>query len=264
MILNITASTFGGPLRTGDLIAVLNVIQHLRNTQNPNIQFHIPQNAIHNTSYCLLFADYLQENTDFLSKTASHETLPWTKVNLWDFRAISGDLVQIATNSVKEEKLVVFPVLNAPYNTYRNWSIELLNKIIDDCVLQYPHYEKIMCVSENDLQNIKTLNLNNNWKISTDFLKNISHITTSSIFIGGDTGTSHFASVLVNGPEHKTYHYSGRGLLHTIPFYVLEGQGKLKLFWDNFENSTWDNEEALHDNKNNLFTRIKSLIRSQN
>jgi hypothetical protein len=28
-------------------------------------------------------------------------------------------------------------------------------------------------------------------------------------------------------------------LLHTIPFYVLEGQGKLVRFWGDFEGTTW-------------------------
>ena len=77
-------------------------------------------------------------------------------------------------------------------------------------------------------------------KISTDFMENIEHIMTAEIYHGGDTGTSHFAWALKQGPKELHYHASSRGLVHTLPFYLIEGKGKYHGYWINMENTEWN------------------------
>jgi hypothetical protein len=62
---------------------------------------------------------------------------------------------------------------------------------------------------------------------------------TAETFIGGDTGTSHFAWSLDRGPVNLLYYNSGRGMMHCLPFYLLEGKGKVMKYWLNFEGTTW-------------------------
>jgi hypothetical protein len=70
-------------------------------------------------------------------------------------------------------------------------------------------------------------------------VQNYYHITTSEIFVGGDTGSSHFAWALDKGPKELLYYGSSRGLIHTLPFYLLQGKGKMSTYWLDCEGSTW-------------------------
>ena len=62
---------------------------------------------------------------------------------------------------------------------------------------------------------------------------------TCKTFIGGDTGTSHFAGALENGPQNIIYFYSGHGLLHTTPFNSTLGKGIIVHYWHNLEQTKW-------------------------
>jgi ADP-heptose:LPS heptosyltransferase len=55
------------------------------------------------------------------------------------------------------------------------------------------------------------------FEISNDFMTNVEHILSCEIYVGGDTGMSHFASVLNNGP--KISYYSPRSSDLFVPFY---------------------------------------------
>jgi hypothetical protein len=96
---------------------------------------------------------------------------------------------------------------------------------------KYKDYQKVIC-SENQFSI-------NGFESSCDFDLNLEHIMTSEIFIGGDTGTSHFVGALTPGPKDIIYYYSGRGLLHTTPINALNGKGKINFYWKDPENSTW-------------------------
>jgi len=229
-IINVNFGTFGNTIRNGDMIGIANVVQYLRK-EKPNMKFYLDRNNIEQKDYCLKFYDYLCENTNYFSTTPGEKTLPWNKVNVWDFRDISGDLVKIRNKKEIKNKIVVFPVLDAPYNTYRNWPIQLLQSILEESSSHYE--EKILCVK--DVPNIDL----NGFTVSTDFMTNIEHILDCHTFVGGDTGTSHFASALDRGPIDLIYYYSSRGLLHTLPFYVLKGKGRVEKYWGNFEGTTW-------------------------
>ena len=231
MILNINLGVFGGPLRNGDLLAVCNVVEHLRK-QIPNLKFHMKQNSISSEDYVRKMYDFLLQNTDFFSLEPGNEDLKWNRINLWDYRSISGDVATIKNKEKIEKKIVICPLFDAPYNVYRNWPIEFFYNLIQS-YNDYDNYEKIICINKPLNQEFV------GWKYSTDFAENLRHIQTAEYFIGAETGTSIFASLLDPAPPNLIYYYSGRGLLHTTPFHILNGKGQMKSYWLDFEGSTW-------------------------
>jgi hypothetical protein len=233
MIINVPLGAFGGPLRNGDIVAVANVVEYLRKVENPNIKFHLLPNSISPSEYCKKLYEFMLENTNYFSSTPGEQVLSWKNINLWDFRGLSGDLVRIPNNKKIEKKIVMFPLFNAPYNTYRNWPKHLFANIIEKFKGDaYADYRKIIC-TENSIGHV------DGWEESTDFLTNLGHIMTSEIFLGGDTGTSHFVGALENGPGEILYFYSGHGLIHTTPFYSTLGKGRVIHYWHNFEDAVW-------------------------
>jgi len=69
MIINIEPHNFGGPVRNGDIIAVLNFYAWL-SEQPPHykdIKFHIPDRSIHQSDYIIRFRNWLNDNVSFLS-----------------------------------------------------------------------------------------------------------------------------------------------------------------------------------------------------
>ncbi len=227
MIINIEPWTFGGPMRNGDLIALLNFIVHLQK-EDANIKIHVPNRSIQTSEYVIKFRDWLEDNTHFLSKEPGTHFFSERDVNLWDYRSVTGDLLELNFNKTIENKICIFPVIDAPYNVYRNWSIEMINGIIDHYMKpEYEGYTKIL-----GMQNIDNRINQQDFVVSTDFIQNIEHIITCSHFVGGDTGTSHFAAVLPV-KEKLNYYYGSVGLLHTTPLYALQGKGNINLFWKN-------------------------------
>jgi len=233
MIINVPLGAFGGSLRNGDIVAVANVVEYLRKAEDKNIKFHLLPNSVSSADYCQKFLKFMLENTDYFSDSAGEKELSWKNINLWDFRGLSGDLVRIPNNKKPEKKIVICPLFNAQYNTYRNWPKHIFEKMIDRFKSEaYSDYRKIIC-TETTIGHI------DGWEESTDFLENLDHIMTSEIFFGGDTGTSHFVGALENGPGEILYFYSGHGLIHTTPFYSTLGKGRVIHYWHNFEQATW-------------------------
>ena len=72
----------------------------------------------------------LFRSTDYFSAFEGTESLPWRRVNIWDFRDISGDLVKIPNILPMKKKIVIFPLTDAPYNQWRNWPSHLLNALV--------------------------------------------------------------------------------------------------------------------------------------
>jgi hypothetical protein len=240
MVYNITKSTFGTlGTRCGDLIAICNIIEYLRKTKEQHVQFYIPKYVLNQDDYIHKFYDYLCERTDYFSKEEGFLELPFNNVSVWDFRSIIGDHA-IIKNPIgnMDYKVVIFPLYDAEYNPQRNWSIEIMNDILNECRTKYPYHRKVICAKEQPPNGLFDYS---GFEISTDFITNIHHIETSMVFYGGDTGVSHYASVLDYGPE-LNYIYSNRCLIHTIPFYCLsERKGNLRTFWLDFMgDAKWD------------------------
>jgi hypothetical protein len=233
VIINIEPGTFGGRLRMGDLVGVCNVVEYIRKSNNNNtIRFNVKLDGISEDGYCRSFYFFLMEQTNYFTTDEGRESLPWRNVNLWDFRDISGDLVKIPNTHEMKKKIVIFPLFDAPYNTYRNWP----NYIFEDLIKQYNReeykdYEKVIC------SKIK-YNIDG-WHSSDSIIANLIHIMEAEIFIGGDTGTTHFAFALDRSPKTMLYYNSSRALVHTLPFYLMEGKGKMTSYWLDFEGTKW-------------------------
>jgi hypothetical protein len=233
-IINVEPGTFGGPLRMGDLVGVCNVVEHLRKVNNnPEIRFHIRAEATSTDRNVQDFHSALLSLTNYFSAFEGQESLPWRRVNLWDFRDICGDLVKIPNNRPMKKKIVIFPLTDAPYNVYRNWPTNLFKQLLEKYSSEeYKDYEKIIC-SKNGFES------NDVWKVSSDIIENLNHIMYAEIFIGGDTGTSHFAWALDRAPKDLIYYNSSRGLIHTLPFYLMQGKGRMATYWMDFEGTSW-------------------------
>jgi hypothetical protein len=240
MIINIKNGVFGySGIRNGDLVAVCNVVEYLRQKENnSSIQFYLESNVINRDDYIIKFFNFLCKQTNYFSLVPGNTELSWRKVNLWDFRDISGDLVKIQNDIPMKNKVVIFPVYDASYNVYRNWTVELSRNILDKVKQDFPKHERIICCKE--IPNSKSGISIEGFKLSTDFMENVNHIMDAEVYIGGDTGMSHFAAALDRGPKHLVYFNSSRGLLHTLPFYLLQGKGELKTYWMDFEGTTWE------------------------
>ena len=103
---------------------------------------------------------------------------------------------------------------------------------------EYTNYNIYLCVDKKLHQWYNNLNLDN-VELSFDFEENLKHICSCKVYVGGDTGLSHFAGALENGPE-PVYYTSSRGLLHTTPFYwYTHKKGTMKTYWLDFERTEW-------------------------
>lgn len=240
MIYNVLPDAFGYMgTRNGDIIAICNVIAWMRKRDNnPDIQFFITPGVLNSDDHITKFFKFLCDNTDYFSLSAGKQVLKFHNIAIFDFRDIIGDNVQIRNTRIQEKKVVIFPLYDAPYNVQRNWTKEIMEKILNDCREKYPNHKKYICAKEPPPDEFIDTS---GYEISTDYVTNIEHIMTSEVFYGGDTGVSHFASVLVNGPIELNYVYSSRCLIHTLPFYFIsKNKGNLITFWlDFFGDGKW-------------------------
>jgi hypothetical protein len=220
-------------MRNGDMVGLLNAVEHLRRQMKEPVKFHMLPGTISDSDYCIKFFEFLKTQTDYFSEVPGNQILSWSSVNLWDLRDICGDIAEIKNDRPMKNKIVIFPLLDAPYNGYRNWTPELLQNIIN-LYNDVPFQEKIICC-KTPLGGIDT----KGFEISTDFMTNIDHIMDCHTFVGGETGTSIFASALNRGPKELVYYYSSRALLHTTPFNALNGKGKIVTYWLNFDGTSW-------------------------
>lgn len=233
-IFNVREHTFGGKLRKGDVIGVLNIVEHFRITRkDPTIQFHIPTES----HMCEPeFLDWLYENTNYLSRQAGVQELPYNHLNIWGYRippsgisvpnvVNAGEFLKIRNEEPMKNKICVFPIFDAVYHTFRMWSADLLNSVLlEFSGPDFSNYEKYICVKQFPVN----MNLHG-FTVSTDLVANIQHILTCSHYVGGETGLTLFASVLDNPKRKLKYLYSNRTHqnpphYNTYPFYVKDGE----------------------------------------
>jgi len=233
MIYNIKPGTFGGKLRMGDLVAVCNVVEYIRKRDNdPTVKFKVELDGISEEDHCRQFYFWLCKFTNYMTVEEGSIHLPWLRINLWDFRDISGDMVSIPNLYEMKKKIVIFPLFDAPYNQYRNWPRFVFDKIRTKYSgEEYKDYEKIVCSKDTYYYS--------GWITSTSILDNLKHIQEAEIFVGGDTGTTHFAFALDRSPKELVYMNSSRALVHTLPFYLMQGKGQMGKYWLDFEGTSW-------------------------
>jgi hypothetical protein len=231
-VINITGEHFGGKPKMGDMIAILNVLQYMRNTNNnQTLKFYLPDEEIQpNKDYVQIFKNFLLAHSNYLSPFPGSYTFEGS-VEIWSFRENNGDLVSIDNNNHINDKICIFPLLDAAYNDERNWPHHIFQKIIDEYSNNYPEYEKYICTIATIPDNINI----RNFKISNNIIDNLYHILTCKHFIGGDTGMSHFASALNNTNQIKNYYYhngyhGGWRSIFTAPFNINKGNNKMHLY----------------------------------
>lgn len=236
-VLNCDEHTFGGFLKMGDIIAALNVLSYVRKIKNDStIKLYIPDSAMfghehEHLIYIRQFKRFLSEMTDYFSDVAGHEMM-WGRWEIWSFRELQGEHIKIKNNVKLEKKICIFPLLDANYNNQRNWPTHVTQNIIDEySASEYSGYEKIIGIKHESL--LHGIDIKD-FKISTDFNSNLEHLLSCSHYCGGDTGLSHFVSVLDDAKILNYYYNKG---LHgtwrsefTAPFRLSEGRGKLNFY----------------------------------
>lgn len=231
-------------LRMGDLIAVCNFLEYIRElTDQPKLQMCLPDEVVFSQTsnqllvqgevdHCIKFRDWLTENTDYICKSSDQlielNVTPGTDptysymYNIWNIRkdvAIPRqdvfhieDRVILPGNTIKEDCIVIHPLVDAPYNAHRNWPLELIQRLIDD-YQYYTTFDKVLIAKEP----IPGLN-EKNFRYSHDFNENLEIVRKCVSYIGGDTGFSHFAGALSPGPKYCQYLYSQHTYGTTFPF----------------------------------------------
>lgn len=211
VIKSVTPSTFS-TVRNGDLLGILNIIEYLRRKySNNNLKFYIEDKALIGTDYNLKFLRYLTDNTDYLSEMPGRQ-LHTGIISVWRMKEDIGDLLSLNLRKDSEKKLCIFPLFDAPYSKARNWSNSLTQQIIDRFnTEEYKDYDKYLCCIKPLETSINT----HGFKYSFDFMDNINHILSCEIYVGGDTGMSHFAGALCKPPIR--YNYIPKGT-RDLPF----------------------------------------------
>ena len=132
IVINIKGQQFGGLLKMGDLIATLNVLQYMRNSNNnQSIKFYMSDSELQpNKDYVKLFKDFLLDYSNYLSPIPGDYEFEGF-VELWGFRELTGEFIQIENKEELKKKICIFPLLDANYNTERTWTNELFQEIID-------------------------------------------------------------------------------------------------------------------------------------
>lgn len=229
MIVNITPHNFGGRLRCGDILGACNILESLRETDSDMV-FHFSSDSLFDADYVYLFKDFLTKHTNYFSDIPGDHYLNFNNVNLWDYRSNIKDNVKVDNvNYIKQNKICIFPLFDAPYNIHRNWNDGLTNSLIEYYCNNFLDYEILLCSSINNASRIKNLQLNR-CTVSYNFLDNLNHIMDCKIFIGGDTGVSHLSGSLISPPEN-IYYYSCRGLMQSFPLH-WKHNGDLRCYSD--------------------------------
>lgn len=230
IILTCDEKNFGGYPKMGDLIAVLNIFQHIRNiNNNQTIKFYLPDDVLFGHDYVKKFKTILENKTDYFSTVSGNIKLEGS-YELWSFREHHGEHIKISNNAPLMKKICIFPLLDANYDNQRNWPQSIFQQIIDEYAdSRYDGYERLICCKHiPDNIDIK------NFTFSTNFDDNINHILTCEYYIGGATGLSLFNSVLENSFKKSIYYYhhgmhGGWESVFSSPFYI-KNKGKLNFY----------------------------------
>lgn len=202
-------------VRNGDLVALANVVEHVRRRDgNPAVRFHITDEALHATDYCRRFRAWLIRHTDYFDPEPSGQHLALTNANQWMYRGAVGDLVSIRNPCATRPKIAVFPLLDAPYNVYRNWPHPVLAEILER--FQRPPWadcQRVICSRRGLPDGIDPAG----YQVSHDFAANLIHLLEAAVYVGGDTGMSHLAGVLDRGPTPYFYLHGRASELITLP-----------------------------------------------
>lgn len=228
-VINVSYDNFCGKLRNGDILGICNILGYVRKMEKDDtIKMHVPKILIFQPEFGMKYFNFIKSHTDYFSEEPGEFSFSYHNINFWDYRSVIGDNTKVDNSKyTKQDKVCIFPIFDAPYNTYRNWSIELTNYILQKYQTEYSSYDIFLCVDERLSDSYNKLDLGKA-KLSFNFEENIKHICECKVYVGGDTGTSHLAGSLIN-PAINDYYYSCEGLIHTIPL-NYKTNGNLKMY----------------------------------
>ncbi len=233
--INVYPRLFGGPMRAGDLIAACNFLEYLRKDEGDdfkNLQLWVPTESIRPQHHCWDMYAELQESTNYFARYPDElvelHVLPGTDptygdmYNLWNIRENVlqrrqnvfdiPDAVVIPNKEPKvTNKVVIAPLLDAPYNQERNWSRKYTQELLN--YYCFSSFLEVIIASKESID----FDIGHA-KYSHDYDETLQHIRTCCLFHGGDTGLSHYASALQPGPNCE-FHYSKNTYGTTNPFY---------------------------------------------
>jgi hypothetical protein len=231
MIFNINEHNFGGKMKMGDIIASLNILEFIREKSHASdTKYYLPDHVIQNKDHVRRFRDFLISNSDYISNTPGEIDFPFGPYEIWSFRENSGEKVHIHIPRNGEKIICIFPLIDAEYNTERNWPNELFQEILNH-YKNYEDYEKVICMLGHIPENIDYTN----YKISNDFVINLNYAVKCKYYVGGDTGFSHFVSSLKQEDKVCRYLYAkgqhgGWRSEFTAPFYINEINKTLEFY----------------------------------
>ena len=228
-VINVTYDNFYGKLRNGDILGICNILGYVRKMENnDDIKMYVPETLISQPEFGIKYFNFIKAHTDYFAEEPGNLNFGFENINFWDYRSVAGDNTKVNnSNYEKTDKVCVFPIYDAPYNVYRNWSIELTNYILEKYQAEYPTYEVFVCVDKKLNAFYDQLKLGKA-KLSFDFDENLNHILNTKVYVGGDTGSSHLAGSLIN-PAINDYYYSCEGLLHVLPL-NYKRNGNIKMY----------------------------------
>ncbi len=236
--INVHRDLFGPPLtlgnlRMGDLIACCNFLEYLRADHGiSKLQMYIPDDALFPQFHILKMRNWLETNTNYITTKPDDlvdlRVLPGTDetyanmYNLWNIRQDVlvrrqnifdiPDTVVLPNKVECKKKVVLCPLLDAPYNADRNWTLEYVHQAIEAWL--WNDKEELILISKEPIQGLDL----GPFTYSHDFETNLQHVMDCHTFIGGDTGFSHFASALIYRP-YCYFHYPKSTYGTTNPFY---------------------------------------------
>lgn len=221
-------------LRAGDLIALGNFLEYIRRELNKtDIWMHIPEESFAPGEHIQIMHSYLMGATNYFVAKADNmvnvcinpgtdPTYP-DLINLWNIRknvlVPKQDVIHIHDDvcinapKIKKDLLVIAPIFDAPYNTGRNWTMDLFEKEL----WLYKDYaaKKIITIKQPLIDFDIT---QYGFEYEHNYLETLGHISQCSHFIGGDSGLSHFAAAQFDPPRQQQYWYPQDTYGTTLPF----------------------------------------------
>lgn len=226
----ITPRLLGGKLRAGDMLGACNFLEFIRQQENDsNLRWYLPIELIHPQPHCMQMYSWLLNNTDYFTEYCpgvcppgyqfvNLPVIPGTDAtyndmyNIWNIREdvltprqrvfnIPDTILLPNHEQGVWGKTVICPVMDAEYNHDRNWSLSLLQELVNN--YDRTHMGPKCILSKEEIPGLNP----KSFTYSHDYAENLKHIQTCQSYIGGDTGLSHFAGSLETGPTFRTYFY---------------------------------------------------------
>ena len=188
-----------GYIRRGDHIAILAFLQSLRFQYKKNLKFYIEPNP-HIKD---IASEFLHT---FINKKDAHVKVPFHG-NIWAYYDYIHKFLDVRLripNNYKslvfeKRKIIINPIFDAGYNRDRNWNRPFFTELVSKLATTYIDSEIIVTGTKKMLGQLTRLP--NICYVLDDLNESMREICKSDVYIGGDTGLTHFASTSDKKPS---------------------------------------------------------------